>query len=141
MDEQARRKAFVSDEANLDLVAQDLAEAIRDLLRALAAKDPSPAIARLSSTIRTNLRIYGEDLPAERVLAAAVAQLVCLDEARAQGGAIVDTARSALSYFAEATATDNFAEARLSKAQQRYENDIKNIDALNKLRRDRVDGS
>lgn len=136
VNDEARRQAFISDEANLELAADDLAEAIRDLLRALAAKDPSEPISRASGAMLSILRVYRGDFPAEQVLTTAVARLTSLDDERSQHGSIIDTARSALRYFAEATATDNFSQARLGKAHRRYADDIVAIDTVNKLRRE-----
>lgn len=133
--EEARRQAFVKDENNLELAADDLAEGIRDLLRALAAKDPSGPASRAIATLKSILRVYGNDLPAQRVLNAAIAKLTDLNNGRSQDGAIADSAQEALRYFAELTATDEMAHLRLSKAHDRYNTAVRRIDEINKLRR------
>ena len=133
--EQARRQAFISDEKNLDLAADDLAEAIRDLLRALAAKDPTGPASRAIATLKSILRVYGNDLPAPQVLNAAIDKLTDLDVGRSRDGAIADSAQDALGYFAELTANDEMAHLRIGKALDRYGRAIGSIDEINKLRR------
>ena len=46
MEDEEQRKAFIGDEANLDLAINDAVEVIRALLRALAAKDPGEQARR-----------------------------------------------------------------------------------------------
>lgn len=133
--EEARRQAFIKEEKNLGLAADDLAEGIRDLLRALAAKDPFGPASRAIATLKSIFRVYGNDLPVPQVLSAAIAKLTDIDAARLRDGAIADSAQDALGYFAELTATDEMAHLRIGKAHDRYSKGIRNIDEINMLRR------
>lgn len=134
IEEEARRQSFINHEKSLDLATDDIAEAIRDLLRALAAKDPTGPASRAIATLKSILRVYGNDLPAPRILNAAIAKLANLDVGRARDGAIADSAQDALGYFAELTATDEMAHLRIRKARDRYSQAIRSIDEVNKLR-------
>lgn len=142
MDEEQRRKAFVEDEANLELAVADATEIIRALLRALAAKDPDQMTERTIANLRSLLKVYRDDLPAERVLQAAIARLKKLDVASGEDGYIVETTLPAIRYFAEATAPEHhFSDANRRRAKDEYREAIQRIDEIDRLRREhRRDG-
>lgn len=138
MDDEQRRKAFVEDEANLELAVADETE----IIRALAAKDPDQMAERTIANLRSLLKVYRDDLPAERVLQAAIARLKKLDVASGEDGYIVETTLPAIRYFAEATAPEHhFSDADRRRAKDKYREAIHRIDEIDRLRREhRRDG-
>lgn len=139
MDEEQRRTAFVEDEANLELAVADATEIIRALLRALAAKDPELIANRAIADLRSLLRVYRDDLPADRVLHSAIGRLKNLEAVSAEDGYIVETTLPAIRYFAEATAPEHrFSQANRRRARDKYREAIEGIDEIDRLRRERT---
>lgn len=136
MNEEERRKAFVDNEANLELAIDDAVEVIRALLRALAAKDASEQTGKAVAGLRSLLRVHGSDLPAKRVLQAAIAKLRNIAATNAEDGYIIETTPLAIKYFAEATTEEShFSGANRRRALDRYRTAIRDIDEIDQLRR------
>lgn len=137
MNEVQRRRVYIEDEANLQIAIDDAAEAIRFLLRALAAKDTEQPAQRAISRMRSLLSVYRDKLPAQRILVGAIGRLKNLDAAVSEDGYIVETTLPAIHYFAEATAADDrFSSANRRRALNSYRTAITEIDEVDRLRRD-----
>lgn len=135
MDEEQRRREFVSNEANVEHAVNEAAELMRLVLRSIAAKEPTRTLERLAAELRHYADFWRDDVPLERVLPAAVARIRDIGSEIASHGFIIETTFPALGYLAEVTGDDEVQHLRVAKARGEYEASMRGIDAANGARR------
>lgn len=114
----ALREAFLTANANREFIAEQLADVIRNLVRAFAANDPSRPIyyaAEKMDLVMDLVRRCEDPLSWHGLFTSAIADIHNAIPPENHERGYVATAQSAMKYLVEISSTDNAARGRASR--------------------------
>jgi hypothetical protein len=123
-------EAFLKANANLDFIADQFADVLRNLMRALVAHDPSAATYRAAEQMNFVAELLSridERFGFHALFARALEFMNNGREASDVEGAIIDAAKSGVRLLVERSCDDNAARARSSRRQSDFLDDVRRI--------------
>jgi hypothetical protein len=139
------REAFLKANANLDYIAAQFADVIRDLMRAVGSDQPSAEAYRAAEKMNTvaELLSYSEEgFSFYEMFQRALREFDKPDDMRMDvDEAVLDAARCGIKYVVEDSCNDNAARGRTSRRRQEFLSAVKYIDEVREYyRRKHRDG-
>jgi hypothetical protein len=139
------RESFLKANANKDFICTQFAEVLRDLIRAVAVRDdPSGPIVRATeqwSSVASLLERCEEKISTREMFSNAVEvlRLPAREDGDGVDRAVIAAARRGISFYMEASCTDNAAKGRTSKRERDFLSAIEQIEGARERRRQRWD--
>jgi hypothetical protein len=122
---------FVAANANLDFIAHEFADVLRNLMRAMAATDPAAATYKAAQHMDfvAELLSKTEEKFGFSALFARTIEILDVDEALSEvDEAIVSAAKSGIKVIVERSCSDGAAQGRASQRRRDFLRDIEGIE-------------
>jgi hypothetical protein len=124
-------EAFLKANANLDFIASQFADVLRNLMRALAAHDPSAATYRAAEQMNFVVQLLSRTDEKFGFFALFGRTVEFMNDKRETPdveGAIIEAAKSGVRFLVERSCDDNAATARSSRRRDEFLNAVRYID-------------
>lgn len=142
-DELNYREAFLQANARNEVIAAEMEDLLRILMRGIASQNPSNNVSKAVDKLLwiIDLAARCDDLRLYNVINDALAGFADVDRSDIVERAYIDAAKDGMMFLVESSASDGFAKGRASKRQSAFLQSLKPIEfAREQRRRDRQAG-